>query len=721
MAAAAGPGAGAGALGLAAPSAPRPPGSPAGPRGPLLVSRGLAAGAGGVPEYGAGAIQVLEGLEPVRKRPGMYIGGTGQRGLHHLVFEVVDNAVDEVQAGHARGFSVQVCEGSGWVTVQDDGRGIPTDLHPQTGKSSLETVLTVLHAGGKFGGDSSGYSVSGGLHGVGISVVNALSEGLEVRVWRGGREFTQAFSQGRPLGPMEENPSPPGAPAQGTRVRFRPDPEVFKTGTKMEARALNSRLRELGFLNSGAAIRFRHIPAGAEPAVEGDALGDTAGVGTGAGEGIQEGGEGSQGVLWTEHCYKGGLREYVEWMTSNNQPLHAPMHFSSEAEGGVQVEVALQWCSDQFSDSVVGYANSIRTVDGGTHLDGFKFALTRLLNAQARRTGVLKEGDPNLSGDHLREGLNAVVSVKVPEPEFEGQTKTRLGNPGVRKAVDAVVTRAVTDIMVDNPEAMKSVLAKALQALRASEAAKQARDLVRRKTALSRTALPGKLSDCSSTDPAESEILIVEGDSAGGTTKQARDRRFQAVLPLRGKILNVEKADDQSLYNNNEISNLIIGLGLGLKGEGLGGLRYHRIIILTDADVDGAHIRTLLLTFLFRYKKELFTNGHIYVGLPPLYKVTSRGGKVRYCYDDAGLAKVTAKMREGSFTLQRFKGLGEMMPQQLWDTTLNPDGRRLKKLTVEDAAEASHLFTLLMGDKVAPRRELIVQEARDLGFSDLDI
>ena len=677
-------------------------------------SRGLAAGSEAA-EYGAGAIQVLEGLEPVRKRPGMYIGGTGQRGLHHLVFEVVDNAVDEVQAGHARGFSVEVDAGSGWVTVQDDGRGIPTATHPQTGKSALETVLTVLHAGGKFGGESSGYSVSGGLHGVGISVVNALSEGLEVRVWREGREYKQSFSRGRPLGPLEEAPAGPEAPAQGTQVRFLPDPDVFKAGTKMEPRALNSRLRELGFLNSGAAIRFRHIPA-AGPAEEAEVK-----VGGGSAE---EGGDASpaaDNVAWTEHRYEGGLREYVEWMTSNNHPLHEPMHFLSEAEGGVQVEVALQWCSDQFSDSLVGYANSIRTVDGGTHLDGFKFALTRLMNAQARRTGVLKEGDPNLSGDHLREGLNAVVSVKVPEPEFEGQTKTRLGNPGVRKAVDTAVTRAVSDIMVAHPEAVKAILAKALQALRASEAAKQARDLVRRKTALSRTALPGKLSDCSSTDPAESEILLVEGDSAGGTTKQARDRRFQAVLPLRGKILNVEKADDQSLYNNNEISNLIIGLGLGLKGEGLEGLRYHRIILLTDADVDGAHIRTLLLTFLFRYKKELFSEGHVYVGLPPLYKVTARGGKVQYCYDDQGLAETTADMKDGSFTLQRFKGLGEMMPQQLWDTTLNPDGRRLKKLTVEDASEASHLFTILMGDKVAPRKELIVQEARELGFNDLDI
>jgi len=668
----------------------------------LLCSAALAndepvtAATGG--DYDAGQIQVLEGLEPVRRRPGMYIGSTGSRGLHHLVYEILDNAIDEVQAGHASMIKVDL-QPDGWVSVYDNGRGIPTDLHPRTGKSALETVLTVLHAGGKFGGDDSGYKVSGGLHGVGISVVNALSEELEVSVWRKGQRHEQRFVRGVPEGPLHtEEDKAKGSKKRGTLVRFKPDPKVFKAGISLDYGTLASRHRELAFLNSRVHIWLRNSRDhnGPEP------LGEDEG--------------------WEEFHFAGGLLEYVQWMNRDNEPLHEPITFSKE-EGGVVVEASLQWCQDSYSEMLLGYANSIRTVDGGTHIDGFKSSLTRTLNKLAVKHNVAKEGGPRLSGEHCREGLKGVVSVKVPEPEFEGQTKTRLGNPEVRKLVDGAVSAAVEEALELNPAAMAAVLRKATAAMKAAEAAKKARELVRKKSVLRTAMLPGKLSDCSAgVGPEGREIFLVEGDSAGGSAKQARDRRFQAILPLRGKILNVERRDDSTIYKNQEIANLILALGLGLKGEefDVSSLRYHKIVILTDADVDGAHIRTLLLTFLFRYQPALFDHGHVYVGVPPLYKVESGGGS-HYCYDEGELAPHLQTLNGAKYSIQRFKGLGEMMPQQLWETTLDPAHRRMRRLTTDDAAESDSMVSTLMGDKVGPRRLLIEEEGARLQLRDLDL
>jgi DNA gyrase subunit B len=632
----------------------------------------------------------------------MYIGSTGPRGLHHLVYEILDNAIDEVQAGEARAVDVSVDTGTGWVTICDDGRGIPVDTHPTTGKSSLETVLTVLHAGGKFGGEGSGYSVSGGLHGVGISVVNALSEALRVTVWRDGAEHTQSYERGKPLTPVKSAPLPAlESKKRGTRVSFRYDPQIFSPGVEFDPDTLRARLREVAFLNSAATIRFRAAPGDVEAAP------------------------------WETFAFAGGLKEYVTWLNRDKEALHAPIYVNRTING-VVVEVGLQWCADAFSDTLVGFVNSVKTVDGGTHMDGLKAALTRTINSLARKSRALKEGDPSLPGDHVREGLGAVVSVKVPNPEFEGQTKTRLGNPEVRKLVDAVVAEEVGAALELDAAAFSSILAKGMQAFKAAEAAKKARELVRRKSVLVKSTLPGKLADCTSADKGASEIFLVEGDSAGGSAKQARDRRFQAILPLRGKILNVERRDDAALYKNAEIADLIVALGLGVKGEAdLSALRYGKVILLTDADVDGAHIRTLLLTFLFRYCRELFEAGRVFVGVPPLYKVDplrggGGGGKGSskssvYCYDDADLTAALADRAPGSYHIQRFKGLGEMMPDQLWSTTLDPATRTLRRLTLEDAAEASHLFTLLMGDKVQPRRELIEAYGAKLSLEDLDI
>lgn len=721
----------------------------------------LAADPDATAAYDASQIQVLQGLDPVRKRPGMYIGSTGQRGLHHLVYEILDNAIDEVQAGHARHVWVELDTSSGWVEIRDDGRGIPTDLHPVTGKSALETVLTVLHAGGKFGGDASGYSVSGGLHGVGVSVVNALSEEMQVTVWRGGKRHWQRFSRGVPMTDLEVANVEGSEGWSGTWVRFRYDDTIFSKTATFDADTIRSRLRELAFLNSAATIHFRvlsqHEPRKAGTVGITAARKDHAENGNGASaHGAEHNGalshapspaavppsssQWKEGPEWEILHYSGGLAEYVKFLNRDKQEVHTPITFSKEVSG-VQVEVALQWCSDVFSDTLVGFVNSIKTVDGGTHLDGFKAALTRTVNTLGRKTKALKESDPNLSGDHIREGLGAIISVKVPSPEFEGQTKTRLGNPEVRKIVDSVVSSAVSEALELDSGTFNTVIGKAIQAFKAAEAAKKARDLVRRKSVLTRSMLPGKLADCSSTSRDECEIFLVEGDSAGGSAKQARDRRFQAILPLRGKILNVERQDDAKLYKNNEISSLIVGLGLGLKGEeDLSSLRYGKVIILTDADVDGAHIRTLLLTFLFRYQRQLFESGYVYVGVPPLYKLdisasaaksqrdeagSEGGGRSRrtskYCYSEDELAAAVAGIPQGSYSVQRFKGLGEMMPEQLWNTTMNPETRTLRKLTIEDAAEASHLFSLLMGDKVAPRRELIERHGSKYRMEELDI
>ena len=645
--------------------------------------------------YGAEQIQVLEGLEPVRKRPGMYIGSTGPRGLHHLVYEVVDNAVDEALAGHCDEIVVILAE-DGSASVSDNGRGIPTDIHPRTGKSALETVLTVLHAGGKFG--SGGYKVSGGLHGVGVSVVNALSEWVEVIVRRQGKLHTQRFERGAAIGSLiSETPSKEDSEKTGTTVCFKPDQEIFTGGIIFDYATLSSRLRELAYLNGGVRIVFR----------------DERNKSPDSGKKIHE----------EIYFYEGGIKEYVEYMNKEKDALHPEIIYVNSEKEGVQVEAALQWCVDAYSDSILGFANNIRTVDGGTHIEGLKTVLTRTLNSFARKRGKRKEGDSNLAGENIREGLTVVLSVKVPDPEFEGQTKTKLGNTEVRGIVDSLVGESLGQYLEFNPGVIDLILEKAIQAFNAAEAARRARELVRRKSVLESSTLPGKLADCSSRDPSESEIYIVEGDSAGGSAKQGRDRRFQAILPLRGKILNIEKTDDSKIYKNTEIQALITALGLGIKGEEFQSknLRYHRVVIMTDADVDGAHIRTLLLTFFYRYQKELVEGGYIYIACPPLYKV-ERGKNHSYCYNESDLQKTLKEFGEkANYTIQRFKGLGEMMPKQLWETTMDPTTRMMKRVEIEDALEADRIFTILMGDKVAPRREFIETHSLELDMSSLDI
>ncbi len=641
--------------------------------------------------YSADQIQVLEGLEAVRKRPGMYIGSTGPRGLHHLVYEVVDNSIDEALAGHCTHIEVDF-NADGSVKVTDDGRGIPVDVHSKTGKSALETVMTVLHAGGKFGGG--GYKVSGGLHGVGVSVVNALSEWVEVEVLRDKTLYTQRYERGVPAHELKSKPSK--ETQTGTAVRFLPDTTIFTTGIEFDYATIASRLRELAYLNAGVKItltdhRLELIKL-EKPKTE-------------------------------SFCYEGGIREYVTYMNREKQPLHEDIIYVSGERNNVQVEVALQWCVDAYSDNILGFANNIRTIDGGTHLEGLKTVLTRTMNNFARKRNKLKESESNLGGENVREGLTAVISVKVPDPEFEGQTKTKLGNTEVRGIVDSLVGEVLTEYLDFHPHIADAVLEKAIQAFKAAEAARRARDLVRRKSVLESSPLPGKLADCSTRDPAESEIFLVEGDSAGGSAKQGRDRRNQAILPLRGKILNIEKTDDAKIYKNNEIQSLITALGLGIRGEDFdpSQLRYHKIIIMTDADVDGAHIRTLLLTFFYRYQRELVEQGYIYIACPPLYKV-ERGRNHYYCYNDRELQQRLEEFpANANYNIQRFKGLGEMMPQQLWDTTMNPETRMIKQVEVEDAAQADNVFTVLMGDRVAPRREFIETNAPRLNLVDLDI
>ncbi|KAG5555984.1 hypothetical protein RHGRI_006575 [Rhododendron griersonianum] len=654
--------------------------------------------------YGSEQIQVLEGLDPVRKRPGMYIGSTGPRGLHHLVYEILDNAIDEAQAGFASKIDV-VLHADNSVSITDNGRGIPTDLHPATKKSSLETVLTVLHAGGKFGGSSSGYRVSGGLHGVGLSVVNALSEALEITVWRDEKEYQQKYARGKPISTlMCHELADESKDHQGTLIRFWPDKEVFTTGIQFDYNTIAGRIRELAFLNPELTIVLKKEDADPEKS------------------------------QYNEYCYAGGLVEYVRWLNTDKasqflrfnsliqKPLHDIVGFRKEADG-IAIDMALQWCSDAYSDTMLGYANSIRTVDGGTHIDAVKASLTRTLNNLGKKMKIFKEKDVSLSGEHVREGLTCIISVKVRNPEFEGQTKTRLGNPEVRRVVDQSVQEFLTEYLELHPDVLDSILSKSLNALKAALAAKRARELVRQKGVLKSSSLPGKLADCSATNPEESEIFIVEGDSAGGSTKQGRDRRFQAVLPLRGKILNIERRDEAAMYKNQELQNLILALGLGVKGEDFkkDALRYHKIIILTDADVDGAHIRTLLLTFFFRYQRALFDEGCIYVGVPPLYKV-ERGKQAHYCYNEAELKQLQRSFPpNASYNIQRFKGLGEMMPLQLWETTLDPERRLLKQLIVEDAAEANVVFSSLMGARVDGRKQLIQDSANMINIEQLDI
>jgi DNA gyrase subunit B len=910
--------------------------------------------------YGAEQIQVLEGLDPVRKRPGMYIGTTGPRGLHHLVYEVVDNSIDEALAGYCTHIEIDI-NPDGSVTVTDDGRGIPTDTHPTTGKSALETVMTVLHAGGKFGGG--GYKVSGGLHGVGISVVNALSEWVQVNVWRDKKVHTQRYERGIPVTGLEAKPDKEHS--TGTSISFLPDTQIFTVGIEFDYSTLAGRLKELAYLNAGVKITFTDKRQ-EEPHIE-------------------------------TYCYEGGIKEYVAYMCRDKEPLHQEIIYVSGEKNGIQVEVAMQWCVDAYSDNLLGFANNIRTIDGGTHLEGLKAVLTRTLNNVARKRNKIKENEPNLGGENVREGLTGVISVKVPEPEFEGQTKTKLGNTEVRGIVDSLVGEALNEYLEFHPQVADSIIEKAVQAFKAAEAARRARELVRRKSVLESSPLPGKLADCSERDPERSEIFIVEGDSAGGcfagdtlvaladgrslsfkeiiaeqergkehfcytirhdgtigieriinprmtkanaqvikvsldngetlvctpdhlfmlrdgtykpaasltpddslmplyrklsktsepgitidgyemawnphsdswlfthlladwynrwqgvyrledgdhchhvdfnkrnnnptnirrlpaqehlglhrahlektlhrpdvvekcrqihlsedfrikmsqrmqesscqryfdgdkakateaianynhrivsidrveeridvydievphthnfalasgvfvhnSAKQGRDRRFQAILPLRGKILNIEKTDDAKIYKNNEIQSLITALGLGIKGEEFdsSGLRYHRIVIMTDADSDGGHIRTLLLTFFYRYQRELVDRGYIYIACPPLYKI-ERGRNHYYCYSDREKDRTISQFpANANYTIQRFKGLGEMMPTQLWDTTMNPETRTLKQVEIEDAAEADRICTVLMGDRVAPRREFIETHGPRLNLTDLDI
>ena len=640
--------------------------------------------------YDADQIQVLEGLEAVRKRPGMYIGSTGPKGLHHLVYEVVDNSIDEALAGFCTHIEVDI-NPDGSITVTDDGRGIPTGIHSKTGKSALETVMTVLHAGGKFGGAGSGYKVSGGLHGVGVSVVNALSKLVEVTVWRDRKVHQQRYEKGKAQGNLVVNPNKEDPKRTGTAVHFVPDETIFSETTVFEYDILAKRLKELAYLNAGIKITFSDRR---EAEIRQDVF-----------------------------CYEGGIKEYVEYMTREKDPLHQDIIYVNKEKNGVTVEVALQWCIDAYSDNLLGFANNIRTIDGGTHLEGLKTVLTRTMNSFARKRNKLKENDSNLGGENIREGLTGVVSVKVPDPEFEGQTKTKLGNTEVRGIVDSLVGEVLNDYLEFNLNVGDSIIEKAVQSFKAAEAARHARELVRRKSVLESSPLPGKLADCSSRDPEESEIFLVEGDSAGGSAKQGRDRRFQAILPLRGKIINIEKTDDTKIYKNNEIQSMITALGLGIKGDEFDPtqLRYHRIVIMTDADVDGAHIRTLILTFFFRYQRELVDQGYIYIACPPLYKL-ERGRNHQYCYSDRELQQRIAEFpANANYTIQRFKGLGEMMPQQLWDTTMNPETRAMKRVEIDDAAEADRIFTVLMGDRVAPRREFIETHAPKLDLEDLDI
>ncbi|MEO0014555.1 MAG: hypothetical protein RLZZ535_2944 [Cyanobacteriota bacterium] len=640
--------------------------------------------------YDADQIQVLEGLEAVRKRPGMYIGSTGPKGLHHLVYEVVDNSIDEALAGFCTHIEVDI-NPDGSITVTDDGRGIPTGIHSKTGKSALETVMTVLHAGGKFGGDGSGYKVSGGLHGVGVSVVNALSKLVEVTVWRDQNIYLQSYQQGKPQGQLEVKPNKEQPKRTGTSVHFVPDDTIFTETTVFEYDILSKRLKELAYLNAGIKITFSDNR-------EAEQRQDT-------------------------FCYEGGIKEYVEYMNREKDALHENIIYINKEKNGVTVEVALQWCIDSYNDNLLGFANNIRTIDGGTHLEGLKTVLTRTMNSFARKRNKLKEHDSNLGGENIREGLTGVVSVKVPDPEFEGQTKTKLGNTEVRGIVDSLVGEVLNEYLEFNLNVGDSIIEKAVQSFKAAEAARHARELVRRKSVLESSPLPGKLADCSSRDPEESEIFLVEGDSAGGSAKQGRDRRFQAILPLRGKIINIEKTDDSKIYKNNEIQSMITALGLGIKGDEFdpSQLRYHRIVIMTDADVDGAHIRTLILTFFFRYQRALVDQGYIYIACPPLYKL-ERGRNHQYCYSNRELQQRIAEFPDNAnYTIQRFKGLGEMMPQQLWDTTMNPETRAMKRVEIDDAAEADRIFTVLMGDRVAPRREFIETHAPNLNLDDLDI
>ena len=629
-------------------------------------------------KYGAEQIQVLEGLEAVRKRPGMYIGSTSVRGLHHMVYEIVDNCVDEALAGYCTEIKVAIEPGN-IISVEDNGRGIPVEIHPKTHISTAETVYTVLHAGGKFGGDS-GYKVSGGLHGVGASVVNALSTWTEVTIKRDGGLYQMYFEKGKTVKKLEKIGDAEGT---GTKVRFLADDTIFES-LDYDYETLEKRFREMAFLTKGLKITIE------------DKREET--------------------PKKAEFCFEGGLVSFVEFLNKNKEKLHkTPIYI--EKNGEIPVEIAIQYTSS-YSENIYTFVNNINTIEGGTHLEGFKRSLTKVFNDYARSHNILKEKDNNLQGEDIREGITAVVSVKVKEPQFEGQTKTKLGNSEVTGVVQSMVNEALSTFLEENPNVAKAILEKCISASRAREAARKARELVRKKNSLETSTLPGKLADCSSKNADECEVYIVEGDSAGGSAKQGRDRKFQAILPLWGKMLNVEKARADKIYGNDKLNPVILAVGAGIGADfDITKIRYGKVIIMADADVDGAHIRTLLLTFFFRYMRPLIENGNVYLAQPPLYKLSKKGMTDVYCYTDEDLDKAYKELEEKGIArdqlgLQTYKGLGEMNPEQLWDTTMNPETRILVKVTMEDAIKADEIFTLLMGDEVEPRREFIQQNAK---------
>ncbi len=635
-------------------------------------------------DYSASNIQVLEGLEAVRKRPAMYIGDVGTKGLHHLVWEVVDNSIDEALAGYCDEIVVNIHEDNS-VSVEDNGRGIPTDMHQKEKRSALEVVMTVLHAGGKF--DKNTYKVSGGLHGVGVSCVNALSEQLTATVYRDGKVFTQQYERGRPKFPVRVIGE---SARRGTTVHFKPDPQIFQVA-EYNYETVASRLRELAFLNPRIRITlndYRDKDESGQPRTE---------------------------TFYSE----GGLREFVEYIDSTREKLIPEPIYIENLKGEIPIQVALSY-NTSFAENLISYVNNINTHEGGTHVAGFRRALTRTLKSYAERSGLLDRVKIDISGDDFREGLTAVISVKVAEPQFEGQTKTKLGNSEVMGVVDQSVGESLQYYLEEHPREAKLIVNKVILAAQARHAARKAREMVQRKNVLTGTGLPGKLADCSSTDPSICELYLVEGDSAGGSAKQGRDRTFQAILPLRGKILNVEKAQEHKIYDNEEIKNIITALGVSFgtsedaKALNLDKLRYHKIIIMTDADVDGSHIRTLILTFFFRYMRELIEQGYVYIALPPLYLV-KKGKEERYCWTEEEREAAVKELgggKDDSVTVQRYKGLGEMNPEQLWATTMDPERRTLKQVTIESAAEADHLFSMLMGDEVAPRREFIEKNSK---------
>ena len=637
-------------------------------------------------EYDGSQIQVLEGLEAVRKRPGMYIGSTGPRGLHHLVYEIVDNSIDEALAGYCNHIEVTIKKDN-ILEVNDNGRGIPVDIQPKLGIPAVTVVFTVLHAGGKFGGDNSGYKVSGGLHGVGASVVNALSEWLEVRVRRDGSEYRQTFKRGVADGPLEKIGP---ADTTGTTVRFKADPEMFTETTVYDYDTLLTRLREEAFLNAGVRITLtdeRPDPNREEP------------------------------VRKESMCYEGGIRSFVEYLQKKreNEVLHPQVIYLKGQIENAQAEVAMQY-SSSYNELILSFANNVHTPDGGTHEEGFKAALTRAINDFGREKGYLKDKDENLSGNDVREGLVCVISVKLTEAQFEGQTKAKLGNTEIRTLVSGMVYTKLKEFLEENPGVAKALYEKATQAARARAAAQRARELVRRKSALETSRMPGKLADCREKDPSKTEIYIVEGDSAGGSAKMGRDSSIQAILPLWGKMLNVEKARLDKVYGNEKLMPVVTALGCGLGDEfDISKLRYHKVFIMADADVDGSHICTLMLTFFFRFMRPLIEGGYVYIAQPPLFKL-QKGQNVKYAYNETEMAKISAEMPGAK--VSRYKGLGEMNPEQLWETTMNPDNRVIVKITIEDAEKADEAFTILMGDKVEPRRQFIEKNAI---YANLDV